>query len=139
MALFGKKKEEYPLFPAPPAPASMPSSSPMPSSPTPVDLVVQMRQQGMSNNQIVQALQRANYKSHQIFDAINQADIKGGVDQLPSESLGTMPYPEQPMTFAPPQQRAPQQQQQAHPMQQMQQVSYEEVPSEKIEEIAEAI
>jgi len=43
---------------------------------TPVDEVLRMREQGFSNNQIVQALQRSGYKTHQIFDAMNQADLK---------------------------------------------------------------
>src|SRR3989344_5331468 len=60
MALFGMgKKPEGP-----------------PKETTPVDEVLRMREQGFSNNQIVQALQRSGYKTHQIFDAMNQADLK---------------------------------------------------------------
>ena len=46
----------------------------------PVDRVIAMRQQGLSNNQIIQLLQRNDYESTQIFDAMNQADIKGTVE-----------------------------------------------------------
>ena len=61
MALFGfgKKKEEPPIRPY-----------------SPVDDVVRMRRQGLSNNQIVQALQRNGFQTHQIFDAFNQADLR---------------------------------------------------------------
>ena len=38
--------------------------------PTPVDEVLRMREQGFTNNQIVQALQRNGFKTHQIFDEI---------------------------------------------------------------------
>ncbi|MDD5086496.1 MAG: hypothetical protein PHV16_01960 [Candidatus Nanoarchaeia archaeon] len=41
----------------------------------PVDLVLQMREQGLSNNQIISSLQREGYQTTQIFDAMNQADL----------------------------------------------------------------
>ncbi|MBI3036769.1 hypothetical protein HYY73_03400 [Candidatus Woesearchaeota archaeon] len=56
---FGKKKEE-----------------PIQGPRVPVDDVARMRRQGLSNNQIVQALQRNGFQSHQIFDAFNQADLR---------------------------------------------------------------
>ena len=61
MSLFGlnRKKEE---------PAAKVSN--------PVEDVLVMKQQGFSNNQIVQTLQRSGYQTHQIFDAMNQADLK---------------------------------------------------------------
>jgi len=73
---------------------------------TPVDEILRMREQGFTNNQIVQALQRNGYKTHQIFDAMNQADlrnagpIEGAVppelaEQQPaSEASGEEPLPE---------------------------------------------
>lgn len=67
MPLFGKKAEPFP------ADMARPSLGP------PTDLVIGMRQQGFTNNQIVQALQRDGYASDQIFDAMSQADIKGGI------------------------------------------------------------
>lgn len=61
MALFGfgKKNEE-----------------PFQQAKSPVNEVVRMRSQGFSNNQIVQALQRNGFQTHQIFDALSQADIR---------------------------------------------------------------
>lgn len=56
---FGKKKEE-----------------PFQGPRVPVDDVIRMRRQGLSNNQVVQALQRNGFQSHQIFDAFNQADLR---------------------------------------------------------------
>ena len=67
MALFGTKKQ---------------SSDPRTEGP-PTDKVLTMRQQEMSNHQIVQQLQREGYTSTQVFDAMNQADIKGGVEAMP--------------------------------------------------------
>lgn len=49
---------------------------PPPGLGPPTNLVISMREQGFTNNQIVQALQRDGYSSDQIFDAMNQADIK---------------------------------------------------------------
>jgi len=50
---------------------------------TPVNQVIQMRNQGLSNNQIAQYLQRQGYNSTQIYDAMNQADMKGSIEQSP--------------------------------------------------------
>jgi hypothetical protein len=38
-----------------------------------------MRIRGLSNNQIVEALQRESFSTTQIFDALNQAELKGSV------------------------------------------------------------
>ena len=64
-----------------------------PKAVTPVDEVLRMREQGLSNNQIVQALQRNGYKTHQIFDAMNQADLKGAgpIEQVPAELAQPLP------------------------------------------------
>ncbi len=117
MPLFRKREEPFP--------ADMPA----PSLGPPTDLVIGMRQQGFTNNQIVQALQRDGYASDQIFDAMSQADIKGGVQPMPPV-YAEQPFPGQPegpmsgpeigatMPSAP---------------------VYEEPSREKIEEIAEAI
>jgi hypothetical protein len=72
MAIFG--------FGGKPAP---PQAPPMAPSSPPTDKVLAMRQQGLSNNQIIQNLQNAGYDPNLIFDALNQADLKGGVDNLP--------------------------------------------------------
>ncbi len=42
----------------------------------PVDKVKEMKQQGLSNNQIIDNLQKENIPSSLIFDALNQSDIK---------------------------------------------------------------
>lgn len=41
----------------------------------PVDQIVQLRQQGYSNNQVVEMLQRQGYGFQQIYDAMSQADL----------------------------------------------------------------
>ena len=77
----------------------------------PIDRILNMRQQ-MTDNQIIQTLQREGYSSSQIFDAINQADL-------------TSKFPESP-----------------YPQEQMEPSSYEsryEEPKEKIEELVEVI
>ena len=60
MGLFGKKK----------AAEGVPTD-------VPTDRIIQMRQQGISNDQIISQLQQEGYNSSQIFDAMSQADIKG--------------------------------------------------------------
>ena len=72
-------------------------SAPPGKTPTPVDEVLRMRDQGFTNNQIVQALQRNGYKTHQIFDAMNQADLKsaGPIEgTVPPESAQPLPQQE---------------------------------------------
>jgi hypothetical protein len=70
MSLFGKKKNNSdglsPISGMEP-PGGMPSS-------TPSDVVIDMKQQGLTNDQIIQELQKQGYDSQQIFDAINMAD-----------------------------------------------------------------
>ena len=43
---------------------------------TPTETALSMKQQGLSNNQIIAALQRQGYNTNQILDAMNQADIR---------------------------------------------------------------
>jgi prefoldin subunit 5 len=67
----------------------------------PTDKVLSMRQQGLSNNQIIQNLQTGGHEPNQIFDALNQADLKGSIEtmmppEMPSE------LPSNPMDFAQP-------------------------------------
>lgn len=49
----------------------------------PIEQVLSMRSQGLSNNQITQNLQRDGYKTYEIFDAMNQADMKAGINPAP--------------------------------------------------------
>ena len=120
MALFGfgKKKEEQP-------PAE-------PYGGTPTELVIQMRQQGLSNNQIVQTLQKQGYSSSQIFDAMSQADIKGIVEQAPAPAPPLGPMPRTRMQVPAP---APQ----PAPAPPVMPAPAPETPRERIEEIAETI
>ncbi|MBI2656500.1 hypothetical protein HYX03_02070 [Candidatus Woesearchaeota archaeon] len=71
---FGKKKREEPLDV--PMPSSEMQSPPVQASP--IEQVLMMKQQGYTNNQIVQTLQSQGYNTSQIFDAINQAGLSGG-------------------------------------------------------------
>ncbi len=49
---------------------------------SPINDIMQMRGQGLSNNQIIQTLQRSGYSNTQIFDAMNQADTKMAVEGM---------------------------------------------------------
>lgn len=83
---FGKKKE-----------------APQQGTRTPVDEVIRLRSQGLSNNQVVQALQRSGFQTHQIFEAFSQADLRvpspmQGMpnpqgQQRPEDALGDLPAP----------------------------------------------
>lgn len=57
----------------------MPQQQPPDSAP-PVDYVLSMQKQGLSNSQIMEFLQRQGYNSDQIFAAMNQATLKSGVE-----------------------------------------------------------
>jgi len=94
----------------------------MKPSRTPTDKVLQMRSQNVSNNQIIQILQREGYDLTAIFNAMNQADIKGGVDATgmtnpdsvldaePTDGGQTMPQQSLPPLQYPGQQQYAQQQ-----------------------------
>ena len=161
MALFGfgKKKEPMmpppgmgapigpPYFGPPPMPQDMPL--PIPEQGPPVDQVLMMRQQGLTNNQAMTSLQRAGYSQQQIFDAMNQADIKGGIEAMPpgefeapAQGMGMQsPYP--PQGMAPPQEYSSEGQYPSQGPQMMGQSAMgpppETVSQEKIEEVAESI
>ena len=67
----------------------------------PTDKVLSMRQQGLSNNQIIQNLQTSGHEPNQIFDALNQADLKGSIESMiPPEMPSDLPS--NPMDFAQP-------------------------------------
>ena len=72
----------------------------------PADLISQLRQQGLSNSQIVQTLQQQGFRSNQIFDAMNAADMKPAG---PVPGMGPPPMQQQPS------QQSMQQQMQAMP------------------------
>lgn len=64
----------------------------------PTDKVLQLRNQGLSNNQIIQALQREGYMQSQIFDAMNQAEVKMGITNIQSDYVQQY-EPANPMTM----------------------------------------
>lgn len=139
MAFFkiGKKKKEEPLdIPLPSPDININESMQQQPPASPIEQVLMMKQQGYTNNQIVQTLQSQGYNTNQIFDAINQAGLSGGFqaeEQQPEQQdIGMPDYGqsyEQPIqqqsfqTFQPPREiQAP--------------VSIDE---ERIQEVAEAI
>jgi len=76
MAFFklSKKKTEQPLDVPMPSPDAQMQPAPQAQS-SPIEQVLMMKQQGYTNNQIVQTLQSQGYNTSQIFDAINQAGL----------------------------------------------------------------
>ena len=62
---------------------------------SPINDILQMKQQGLTNNQIIQNLQRAGYTNTQIFDAMNQADTKMAVEGAQPGMLQQAPVEEQ--------------------------------------------
>ena len=141
MGLFGKKKKPSSPSVAKTTP-DMPIIPEKPGTPSgiPLEQVTRMRQQRMTDNQIVQTLQRNGYKSFQIFDAMNQADLTPGtpqhVEQLPTQaqqpdypdlSSGEQAYEAQPQEFEDFEQPQPK----------MQEFGTSEM--DRIEEVAEAI
>lgn len=65
-----------------PVPMGMPVPGPVPPA-APVDQVIAMQQQGLTNNQIIQTLQRQGYQPQQIYDALAQAEARGGIEPMP--------------------------------------------------------
>jgi len=96
----------------------------------PVNNVVAMKQQGYSNNQIIQTLQRDGYNSSQIFDAISQSEMGSG--QMNSDNFQTQQLGQQ----LPPMGQM-QQPMQAQPMQQMPMSGLQSSPEELVEAIIE--
>ena len=120
MGLFGKKEQK-------PVPQPALQVQPPPQANVPTEEVLNLRQQGISNAQIAERLQKEGYKTHQIFDAMNQADLGRPGGQIPGA-----PYFDEAPQQAPGQNQMPMQMgddQAAEPA----------AIDEKIEEIAEAI
>ena len=86
MAFFklGKKKKEQLEMPMPSPEMQAPQSQA-----SPIEQVLMMKQQGYTNNQIVQTLQSQGYNTNQIFDAINQAGLSGGFEVMPEQQQET--------------------------------------------------
>ena len=64
-----------------PVPMGYPVPGPMPPA-APVDQVMAMQQQGMTNNQVIENLQRQGYQPQQIYDALAQAESRGGMEPM---------------------------------------------------------
>ena len=95
-----------------PAPPPMPPSPAGPPAGLPVDQVLQLKQQRLSNQEIATQLQQQGYTTQQIYDSIAQAEMK------PKEEPFARPMPPMP----------------AAPM-----VAAEKKPAEGFEEMAESI
>ena len=126
MTLF-KKDEEVPAQPS--------------AQGTPTDQVLNLRSQGLTDNQIIQALQKDGFTSDQIFNGMSQADIKGGIEtapvppqmdmNAPQEAPPQLPVMDQGFTPPPPPTQLPVMDQGFQ--------NFESNGNERIEEIAEAI
>lgn len=134
---FGKKKKEEPLEMPMPSPEMQPQAQPLP-----MEQVLMMKQQGYTNNQIIQTLQSQGYSTDQIYDAINQAGLGGNFEQITEQpemgmpeygqTYEQQPYPQQSFqTFQVPKQV----QMPAAPPPPQEESSYEE----RIQEVTEAI
>lgn len=129
MAFFklGKKKKEEPLD----IPAQFPEfQQQVPPAASPIEQVLMMRQQGYTDNQIIQALQGQGYNTNQVYDAINQANLSAGFQAPPQEEI-----PDYGQSY----EQYPQQQsfQGLQPPRETQSTS--SIDEEKIQEVAEAI
>lgn len=61
----------------------------------PTEEVINLRNQGKNNDEIVEELSKKNFNNQQISEAINQADIKGGVEgKIPPATQPEIPTPE---------------------------------------------
>ena len=131
MALFrlGKKKKEEPLD------ISIPPPEMPPPDAGPVDQVLMMKQQGYTNNQIVQMLQSQGYNTSQVYDAINKANLSTDVSSLEQPEMG-MPDYGQDYEQQQYQQPLPQAQNYQPPKEVPAPISIDE---ERIQEVAEAI
>ena len=125
---FGKKKKEESL--------DMPSDLQLPPEmeqqpAVPVEQVLMMKQQGYTNNQIVQALQSQGYNTNQIYDAISQSNLSSPGMQ---PEMGMPDYGQSPEQAYSQQQYQPQSFQAPKEMQ-----APPTMDEERIQEIAESI
>ncbi|MFP4403118.1 MAG: hypothetical protein ACLFPJ_02095 [Candidatus Woesearchaeota archaeon] len=118
----------------------------------PIDKILTMRQQGLTNNQIIQSLQKNGYDSNVILEAMNQSDIKQGIEEQAPQNYENPENISNQMQF---QQQDDNMEQQNNLNQQMSNIaqnidtpqnlpdfnvnSVEKISIERIEEIAEAI
>ena len=127
---FGKKPQQSQETPAPPSP---------------VDQIIQMRKKNFSNHQIVQTMQKNGYQTHQIFDALNQADMKSGApieNAVPPElaQQPIAPVNQKPVqTEEIPSLEAEQPPEQSPVTEEIEREEKQTIHEDQIEEIAEAI
>lgn len=122
-----KKKEELLDIPLP--------YQDVPQAPnSPIEQVLMMKQQGYTNNQIVQTLHSQGYGTEQVFDAINQAGLSGGFQALPEQEQAETGMPEYGQGYEQAYRQPPQSIQPPSEIQ-----SSGLIDEEKIQEIAEAI
>jgi DNA-binding transcriptional MerR regulator len=76
------------------------SNSPLNSN-VPLSKVMELRSQGMPNNQIIQVLQNEGFSSDQIFDAMNQADMTQNIGQGMADPMSSPQQIENPMQMQP--------------------------------------
>jgi hypothetical protein len=65
-----------------PVPMGYPVPGPVPPQ-IPVEQVITMQQNGLTNNQVIQTLQRQGYQPQQIYDALAQAESRGQLEPMP--------------------------------------------------------
>lgn len=90
--VFKKKKPEQYAAPGYPVPMGFPVPVQAPAE-APVEQVIAMQQQGMTNNQIIESLQRQGYQPQQIYDALAQAEARAGVEPVPEAPRPETPAP----------------------------------------------
>lgn len=90
--LFKKKMGETPY----PQPGMPMTQSPMPQPDIPVSYVITMQQQGLTNNQIIQNLQRQGFQPNQIYDALAQAEAKRSIEPLQPMDMPSNMEPKHP-------------------------------------------
>lgn len=131
MAFFklGKKRKEEPLDLSMPTPEMQ-----APAQNSPVEQVLMMKQQGYTNNQIVQTLQSQGYNTSQIFDAINQAGLSGSFEEAVEQPETGMPE------YGQGYQQQPYQEQSYQSFQPPREIQTPaSIDEERIQEVAEAI
>ncbi|AJF61281.1 TPA: hypothetical protein HA239_01375 [Candidatus Woesearchaeota archaeon] len=119
------------------------------ASGSPMNDIMEMKQRGLSNNEIIQNLQRQGYSNTQIFDAMSQADTKIAVEgnmqpisggQPPRQSY-PMPQQESELDqeiFTQPPMEEERQQQSSNYQAPQQDTSFDE-NQVKVEELVEAV
>ncbi|MFW6013789.1 MAG: hypothetical protein ACOCZQ_00200 [Nanoarchaeota archaeon] len=103
-----------------------PTQQPPDVSKPPTERILAMRNQNMSNNEIIQSLQREGYNSDVILDGINQADLKNRVEGSSTEPPGNPNEISNPMQY--PTQQQSQQQMQGQPQDPYLQQGQEQFP-----------